>query len=138
MTLTVTNSVLSDNTSNGSEDDGGVTNGQNGNFVGAGALLAPLGNYGGPTPTMPPLPGSPAICAGLIADISPGVTTDQRGFPRTTTYASNPPCVDSGSVQTDYSLRFSTEPPAIVALNVAFASAVQLKRKRQPFPRKRH
>jgi uncharacterized repeat protein (TIGR01451 family) len=27
-------------------------------------LLAPLGNYGGPTQTMPPLPGSPAIDAG--------------------------------------------------------------------------
>ena len=41
------------------------------------ALLAPLGNYGGPTQTMPPLPGSPAI------NNAPGSprTTDQRGFP---------------------------------------------------------
>ena len=40
--------------------------------------LAPLGNYGGPTPTMPPLPGSPAI------DAAPFTTllTDQRGYPR--------------------------------------------------------
>ncbi len=47
-------------------------------------VLAPLGNYGGPTPTMAELPGSPAIGAGNIALIPSGVTTDQRGagFPR--------------------------------------------------------
>jgi hypothetical protein len=40
-------------------------------------MLAPLGDYGGPTPTMPPLPGSPAING------APGstATRDQRGFP---------------------------------------------------------
>lgn len=41
-------------------------------------LLAPLGNYGGPTRTMPPLPGSPAINAAAATSF----TTDQRGFPR--------------------------------------------------------
>jgi len=46
-------------------------------------LLAPLGNYGGPTQTMPLLPGSPAIDTGSNALI-PGGVTDQRGasFPR--------------------------------------------------------
>lgn len=42
--------------------------------------LAPLGNYGGPTRTMPLLPGSPALGAGsaaLAVDAS-----DQRGLPR--------------------------------------------------------
>jgi hypothetical protein len=43
--------------------------------------LAPLGNYGGPTQTMPPLPGSPAIGAGSVAANT--FTTDQRGYPRT-------------------------------------------------------
>jgi hypothetical protein len=43
--------------------------------------LAPLGNYGGPTQTMPPLPGSPAIDAGSVADNT--FSTDQRGYPRT-------------------------------------------------------
>jgi predicted outer membrane repeat protein len=41
-------------------------------------LLAPLGDYGGPTRTMPPLPGSPAIDAGGATTL----TTDQRGFSR--------------------------------------------------------
>jgi predicted outer membrane repeat protein len=47
-------------------------------------LLAPLGNYGGPTQTMALLPGSPAINAGDNLLIPAGVTTDQRGpgYPR--------------------------------------------------------
>lgn len=40
-------------------------------------LLAPLGNNGGPTQTMPPLAGSPAIDAA-----SSGPATDQRGVAR--------------------------------------------------------
>ncbi len=39
--------------------------------------LAPLGDYGGPTQTMAPLPGSPAIAAGGPASTQ---TIDQRGF----------------------------------------------------------
>jgi predicted outer membrane repeat protein len=42
-------------------------------------LLAPLGDYGGPTQTMALLPGSPALNAGVAV---PRVTTDQRGVPR--------------------------------------------------------
>ena len=41
-------------------------------------LLAPLGNYGGPTQTMALLPDSPAIQAGRAVS---GITTDQRGQP---------------------------------------------------------
>ena len=43
--------------------------------------LAPLGDYGGPTHTMPPLPGSPAINTGNTTT----PTADQRGFPRDST-----------------------------------------------------
>ena len=42
-------------------------------------VIAALGDYGGPTQTMPLLPGSPAIDAGSNALIPGGVTTDQRG-----------------------------------------------------------
>ena len=42
-------------------------------------MLAPLGNYGGPTQTMPLLFGSPAIDAGSNDLVPPGITTDQRG-----------------------------------------------------------
>ncbi|MGD0735016.1 MAG: Ig-like domain repeat protein [Terracidiphilus sp.] len=68
--------------------------------------LAPLGNYGGPTQTMLPLPGSAAICAGVASGIGSGITIDQRGDPNTnityTGYSAGSPCVDSGSVQTNY------------------------------------
>lgn len=41
-------------------------------------LIVPFGNYGGPTWTVPTLPGSPAIDMGVATSD----TTDQRGFPR--------------------------------------------------------
>ncbi len=48
--------------------------------ISANALLAPFGNYGGPTMTMPPLaPASPAVDACIRGTT---FTTDQRGFPR--------------------------------------------------------
>ncbi len=43
-------------------------------------LLAPLGNYGGPTQTMALLTGSPAINAGTFG--AGTLPTDQRGMPR--------------------------------------------------------
>jgi len=43
-------------------------------------LLNVLGNYGGPTPTMPLLPASPALDQASV--LNPALTTDQRGFPR--------------------------------------------------------
>jgi hypothetical protein len=42
-------------------------------------MLEPLGDYGGPTETMRPLPGSPVVNTG---DNSAAPETDQRGFPR--------------------------------------------------------
>ena len=73
--------------------------------------LAPLSFYSGLTQTMIPLPPSPAICAGLVANIPSGYTTDQRGLPNTnndyTNYTTTPACVDAGSVQTAYSVSFT-------------------------------
>ena len=65
----------------GSEAFGWFVNGVAGNIVltsASGPDLAPLGDYGGPTPTMALLPGSPAIGAGTAVA---GITTDQRGEP---------------------------------------------------------
>ncbi|HWY73972.1 MAG TPA: choice-of-anchor Q domain-containing protein, partial [Verrucomicrobiae bacterium] len=73
----LTNTIVAGNTpgdiSGGSFGANNLTNGN--------PLLAPLGNYGGPTQTMPPLPGSPAIGAGSVA--ANIFATDQRGYPRT-------------------------------------------------------
>jgi CSLREA domain-containing protein len=93
--VVVSNSImLAGDTCSGT---GCPTNGTSGNVVGVStANLLPLGNYGGPTQTMLPLPGSPAICAGSIALVPAGVTTDQRGFPPIAS------CVDAGAVQTNY------------------------------------
>jgi hypothetical protein len=56
---------------------GGLVNGVGGNLVGvASVLLAPLGNYGGSTQTMPLLPGSPALEGGTSTG-APAV--DERG-----------------------------------------------------------
>lgn len=49
------------------------------NLIDADPFLLPLGDYGGPTQTMPPATGSPAIDAAGTSD--PG-GTDQRGLPR--------------------------------------------------------
>jgi hypothetical protein len=72
-------------------------NDANGNLVGHPALLAPLGNYGGPTQTMALLPGSLAIGNGGPAGHSTPAT-DQRGFPRPT---AGP--IDIGAFQTQAS-----------------------------------
>jgi CSLREA domain-containing protein len=50
------------------------------NMVSGDPMLAPLGDYGGRTQTMPPLAGSPTIDAAVWLGTTPG--TDQRGFAR--------------------------------------------------------
>ena len=61
--------------------DNGILNGFftfPGSIYGVDPLLGPLANNGGPTQTMSPLPGSPAIDAGT----NMAVATDQRGLSR--------------------------------------------------------
>lgn len=97
-TLTVENSIVAGNTSGSIPDleknpaaPDIITRGVNlvGDLTGSGltsgsalltgnALLGPLGDYGGPTFTMTPLEGSPAIDAAVTSIVA----ADQRGVPR--------------------------------------------------------
>jgi hypothetical protein len=93
-TLSLENTIVAANTAGDQGPDlkasgidtlGGVnlvssTAGIGGGFSGIAAppQLAALGSLGGPTRTMPPLAGSPAIDAGGTTTL----TVDQRGFPR--------------------------------------------------------
>ena len=95
-TTTLTNTIVAGNSSgdifgvvSGSYDligtggSGGLVDGVDDNLVGvADPGLEALGNYGGPTETIPLLLGSPVIDAGSSALVPPGVITDQRGLPR--------------------------------------------------------
>ena len=74
--VTMNNTIVSDNKYG---DVLGSYSGGN-NLVGENALLAPLGNYGGPTQTVALLPGSPAIGGGASGAGIPVI--DQRGQPR--------------------------------------------------------
>ena len=120
---TLVNTLVSDCSGTGCP-----ASGSHGNVVGGNALPGELGAYGGSTQTVPPLPGSAAICAGVPT----GAATDQRGFPRGTTYGGST-CIDSGAFQTNYSLGFSTQPPASVPAGANFASSLQLKESGSPF-----
>ncbi len=73
----VENSIISGNTAPSGPDVSGAPVFTGAFIVGSNALLAPLGEYGGPTKTMALRPGS------LARDFSPNFVpaTDQRGFP---------------------------------------------------------
>jgi hypothetical protein len=79
------------------------TNSGPGTILTADPSLEPLGNYGGPTQTMPPSPGSVAIDAGSDAAAA-GITTDQRGYPRLSGVH-----VDIGAVE----VQIASTPPAL-------------------------
>jgi hypothetical protein len=76
-------------------------------------LLAPLGNYGGPTQTRALLPGSPAINAGSS---SYGGSTDQRGKP-------NVGATDIGAFESQgFSVAVGSGTNQSAAINTAFAN----------------
>ncbi|MFP5228683.1 MAG: beta strand repeat-containing protein, partial [Acidobacteriota bacterium] len=103
--LTVTNTIIGDANGCGTTPDPACST-ANGNVVaGAGLTLSVLGNYGGATNTMLPLPGSSAICGGLRAKIPSGFSTDQRGFSNAVpaAYGCAGTSSDAGAVQTNYS-----------------------------------
>lgn len=116
------NSIVSGNTAPEAADTNDLYVDDGGDQIGVGGIgLAPLAGYGGPTQTMPPLPGSAALCGGSAANLN-GLTADQRGLPRTTVYGATT-CVDSGAAQTHYALAFSTEPPSVANFKIPMAPA---------------
>ena len=113
------------------DGSGGVTN-TNGNLVGTAAVpldpkLSPLGNNGGPTQTLVPLPGSPAIDAGsnglALDQNNQPLTTDQRGFVRIFKGT-----VDIGAyeVQPIILLNGQLTPPTNIAFPVNYVGTVGL------------
>jgi parallel beta-helix repeat protein/predicted outer membrane repeat protein len=74
------NTIVAGNTAGSDTDIAGPFTGAN-NFTNGNPFLAPLDNYGGPTQTMPPLAGSPAIDSGLDSTAA-SLIIDQRGYPR--------------------------------------------------------
>lgn len=139
-TATYANNIVSGNTAlSGLDDcDGAVgecpVNGTNGNLVGGTVNLSPLSNNGVAIESMIPEPGSPAICGGsLAAASSAGLTTDQRGLPITGGGYCPSGSIDSGAVQTNYSLGFTTDPPANVTIDQGFGAAVTLNESGNPF-----
>ena len=94
--VTLTNTIVAGNYAGG-DISGNYTDGGH-NLIGGNPLLAALGDYGGPTFTMPPLPGSPAIGGGASTGHP---DFDQRGFPRGGS-------VDIGAFQTQPGISVNT------------------------------
>jgi len=131
---TISDSIIAGNSATGgSADESGTFTDGGGNIIGLSnaatssinPMLAPLADYGGNTLTMVPLPGSPAICAGLVS-ADGGSATDQRGASHSTAYCTATQ-MDAGAVQTSYSLGFTPGPTDIIAgQNITPAPVVQI------------
>ena len=80
------------------------------------ANLGTLGDYGGPTETIPLLPGSPAIGHGIAVI---GITTDQRGLIRG-------PVVDIGAFQTSLVVESSAGTVNTTAAGMTLPGAISL------------
>ena len=120
---------------------GAAPSSQAGNIVGSDPLLGPLQNNGGPTQTMLPQTGSPAIDAGSNPN---GLANDQRGagYPRvagtradigaveadtappTATLASAPTVTNPGSRQYTFTVRFTDN--TAVRFSTVAGSTVQV------------
>jgi hypothetical protein len=128
---TLTDTIVAGNTGGGNSDidgtvsgsynligtggSGGLETGASGNKIGvASPGLSPLANHGGPTQTIDLLAGSPAIAGGITVT---GITTDQRGLPR-----SNHGTVDIGAVEDQVSVSL----PSSASAQPGVATAISL------------
>jgi hypothetical protein len=99
--LTLENSIVAGNSFTNVRNDNGNLRMVSDNLISGDPMLAPLGFYGGPTQTRPPLPGSPALDSGSPTANTPA--TDQRGSPRITGEG-----LDIGSCELEVRLRAIT------------------------------
>jgi len=128
-TLTLANSIVAGNSATTNPDVNGAYTDNGGNFIPgvnsatlASINLGPLGSYGGPTNTELPLPGSSALCGGTLTNaVTANVTADERGLPFDSACPSG--SVDSGAVQANYALAFTTEPPLSGFIGTALSPA---------------
>jgi CSLREA domain-containing protein len=104
-TATINNSAIGSSA-------GFTMTGSNNLAFGTNLRLGPLGNYGGPTQTIPLLPGSPVINAGA----STTVTLDQRGQPRNAAGG-----VDIGAFESQgFTVAVQAGSPQTSVVNLAF------------------
>jgi CSLREA domain-containing protein len=108
--LSLVDSIVDDLNTGGCDLSTGAYSDGGGNVFNSASKLSALGWYGGPTQTMPPLAGSPALNAGSF---STGYTpaTDQRGVARPSTSKAK---IDAGAVQVSGTV------PAIASVTPAF------------------
>jgi uncharacterized repeat protein (TIGR01451 family) len=150
-TVNSRNSIIAGNTaSSGGPDFSGTLSSQDYNLIGntsgatisgttthnitnQSANLGALGNNGGPTRTMLPLPNSPAINAGDPANLPPdtfdvdgdsntaeALPLDQRGFARVV--GAN---FDIGAVEVSYAITATAGTPQNTSVNTAFTTALK-------------
>ena len=130
-TVTLANTIVSGNSQPTGTDlvnGGGTLNDSGGNQLNLSAAainLAQLFSYGGPTQTMLPLPGSPALCGGTLTNAA-AISGDQRGLGFDPNCPVGANLVDSGAVQTNYGLAVTPEPPSSVTVGSAFSLGVSL------------
>ena len=85
------------------------------------ARLGALASNGGPTQTLLPQTGSPAINAGENSSVPSGVTTDQRGYTRVVGTA-----VDIGSVEVQPAPTVTVTAPAAQTANVGVSKSFSI------------
>lgn len=106
-TLFLTNTIVAGNAASTYANIFAALDGNINNFIDGDPELAPLANYGGPTQTMPPLPGSPVIDAGTDS-ITNALATDQRGYPRLSGAH-----VDIGAAEAQFVAEPNINPPVL-------------------------
>lgn len=118
------NNILADNVNlNGNTEDdcSGCGTLDPSNQIGGTPNLSALAYNGlnATVQTMLPLPGSPAIQAGVLTLLPTELTTDERGFPRTTGGK-----LDVGAAQTNYTAVQFVQQPTATAINATINPAV--------------